>query len=80
MNSIIKSALKLTVSLRGVTNVIRQPVSSGTLKRPFTRTLWYMCNRTDEVTNLKLHNPSSVCSCGCGSMRLHTKGNYLVYS
>lgn len=73
MNSIIKSTLKLT-SLRGVTNAFRQNVSSGTLKRPFTRTLWYMCSRSDEHMNLKLQNPSSVCNCGCGSMRLHTKG------
>ncbi|XP_046679757.1 complement component 1 Q subcomponent-binding protein, mitochondrial-like [Homalodisca vitripennis] len=72
MNSLVKSVLK-TSSLRCLTSLLHQNVGTGTAKRQFARTLWHMCNRSDLSSNMQLSTPSTMCGCGCGLMRAHTK-------
>uniref|UniRef100_A0A1B6CV40 Complement component 1 Q subcomponent-binding protein, mitochondrial n=1 Tax=Clastoptera arizonana TaxID=38151 RepID=A0A1B6CV40_9HEMI len=72
MNGIIKTTLKLN-SLRSITNTARNNTS---LRRQFTRNLWYMCSRSNDqpTKNLKITTPSFTCSCGCGNvMHAHSK-------
>jgi len=72
MNGIVKTVFKVS-SLRCFSNLLRQNVSGGPAKRQFARTLWHLCNRNDFSNNLQLSPPSTMCSCGCGSMKAHTK-------
>jgi hypothetical protein len=81
MNGMMKAALRFS-SFKTVTNPLKQALFpgntiAGTTKQQFSRTLWHMCSTKSEeskVGNLKLKNPTSLCSCGCGSQRLqHTK-------
>ncbi|XP_054262616.1 complement component 1 Q subcomponent-binding protein, mitochondrial [Macrosteles quadrilineatus] len=72
MNGIVKTVFRVS-SLKSFSNLVRHNVSGGPAKRQFARTLWHMCNRNDFSNNLQLSPPSTMCSCGCGSMKAHTK-------
>lgn len=84
MNGMMKAALRYS-SFKNITNPLKQALLpgstvAGSTKQQFTRTLWHMCSTKSEdskVASLKLKNPTSLCSCGCGSRRLqHTKSKY----
>jgi len=72
MNGIIRSILKPS-SLKTVSSFLHQHGGNGTAKRQFARTLWHMCNRNDLSNSVQLTPPSTMCSCGCGIMRAHSK-------
>lgn len=80
MNGMMKAALRFS-SFKAVTNPLKQVLFPGSTivgtTKQFSRTLWHMCSTKSEeskVGNLRLKNPTSLCSCGCGSQRLqHTK-------
>jgi hypothetical protein len=80
MNGMMKAALRFS-SFKTVTNPLKQALFQGNTiagtTKQFSRTLWHTCSTKSEeskVGNLKLKNPTSLCSCGCGSQRLqHTK-------
>jgi hypothetical protein len=81
MNAMMKAALRFS-SFKSITSPLKQALLpgntvAGATKLQFTRTLWHMCSTKSEdskVSNFKIKNPTSLCSCGCGSQRLqHTK-------
>lgn len=75
MNNIIKVASRLT-GLRGILHPVKNVVCANTItqQRQLTRNLWYMSSsrNTDNVT--PFHKPTELCSCGCGKVGVHTKG------
>lgn len=77
MNSVLRSAFRAN-NLRVLLNPARNMVPSNTgSQRQLARNLWYMCNSKNEQTlasKWKVENPSTLCSCGCGSNAIHTKG------
>jgi len=76
MNSVIRTTFKYQ-NLRQLLNPTRKIVTVNNVShRQFARNLWYMCNSRNEdlISKLKLENPSTLCSCGCGSHAIHTKG------
>ncbi|PSN32221.1 hypothetical protein C0J52_17013 [Blattella germanica] len=81
MNGMMKAAFRMS-SFKTISNPLKQALLpgrtlAGTTKQQFTRTLWHMCSTNSEDTyfpRLKLKSPSTLCSCGCGSLRMqHTK-------
>lgn len=81
MNAMMKAALRFS-AFKNITNPLKQALLpgntvAGATRQQLTRTLWHMCSTKSEnskVSNLKLKNPTALCSCGCGSQRLqHTK-------
>jgi hypothetical protein len=85
MNAMMKAALRFS-AFKNITNPLKQALLpgntvAGATRQQFTRTLWHMCStksENSEVINLKLKNPATLCSCGCGSQRLqHTKSKYI---
>jgi len=75
MSSLLKSVMRLA-PLKSAASPLRWSLSS-TSSRPFARSLWHMCssrNETSALTGLKITTPSNLCSCGCGSRGVHTKG------
>lgn len=71
MHSVLKAVLKsVPTSLRS-SSLIRPGVGNGAA----ARSLWNLSNRSSSYNkNLQISSPSLMCSCGCGSMRAHTKG------
>lgn len=74
MSGLAKTVFRLP-SIRTLSN----PVKSTIGKREFTRTLWHMCKRPEDsiatgMSSTVVHSPSMFCKCGCGSKRMHTKG------
>lgn len=80
MNNVIRTAFK-TQNVRSLFNATRKIVTLNSVsQRQFARNLWYMCNsRNDLISNLKLETPSTLCSCGCGSHGIHTKGIFYLH-
>jgi hypothetical protein len=85
MNAMMKAAVRFS-AIKNISNPLKQALLpgntvAGATRHQFTRTLWHMCSTKSEnskVSNLKLKNPTTVCSCGCGSQRLqHTKSKYV---
>lgn len=77
MNSIIRTVFK-SAQLRSLLNPARNVISSTSgSHRQIARNLWYMCNSRNDhssISKLKIEEPSTLCSCGCGSHAIHTKG------
>ncbi|XP_067010688.1 complement component 1 Q subcomponent-binding protein, mitochondrial [Anabrus simplex] len=81
MNKILTSVLRIS-SKKCLPSPFSQAKAANsvldTTKRQLTRTLWHMCSTRNEdpqfVGGLKLKHPSNVCGCGCGMLRIHTKG------
>lgn len=74
MNSIVKAAIRTTAFRQFIT-----PLRKSFGRRDFTRTLWHMSKRPENVAGvssvISIHKPTSfACSCGCELRNMHTKG------
>ncbi|XP_059612380.1 complement component 1 Q subcomponent-binding protein, mitochondrial [Phlebotomus argentipes] len=72
MNNLVRSVFRIA-PLRSIVSPMRSTLG----KREFTRTLWHMSRKPEDLIagkSIIQHNPSLGCSCGCGAKFIHTKG------
>ncbi|KAJ1520191.1 hypothetical protein ONE63_004404 [Megalurothrips usitatus] len=79
MSSLLKSVMRLA-PLKTVASPLRWTLAPTS--RAFTRSLGHMCSSLDQSSTsalsghsgLRLTAPTNLCSCGCGSRQIHSKG------
>lgn len=79
MNNIVRSALRIN-KFKPLFNAFKTSINvkSGYQQKQLTRSLWHMCNSSNDKfkNGLICNKHSDLCNCGCGKHSIHSKGRY----